>query len=747
MTWSRPVPLVGDTTSAAQRAADPGGWALGADTVDALDAVIASRRDIRRFRPDPVPDELLRDVLAAAHRAPSVGHSQPWRFIVITEQGTRDHAALLADRGRLRQAQGLGDDRRSRLLDLKLEGLREAPVGVVVACDRRAPAAGVLGRATLTDTDLWSCACAIENLWLRARAVGLGVGWVTLFEPADLADLLGLPEGVETLGWLCVGWPDERPPDPGLERAGWSRRLELDDVVLHERWPTDDAPTPPVSHLRGPDQRSVVAAHDTGDDLLTAPGSLGALDVAIDRVLALPGEPPVTGTLILAGGHHPVVRHGVSAYPDTVTDDVLEASEQGQSLGATTARECRLDVRVLRAAPADAQGDLVTTDALTAADVHRLIEQGLTAGRRAARQGLVCLGEVGVGNTTVAAALACATLGLGVDDAVGLGVGSDATILARKADVITRALARTVANHGPALADPHIALAAGRRAGVRTARRRDDRRRVGGRNRRPGRAGDLRRRPARRPARARRPIEPRGRSAESGARPPSRPRRTRPRTPPATPVAGRGGGRRESRRAGPADRIAGPPHGGTGAVRLRRRSRRVLVLGGARSGKSRFAEQFLSSAATVTYVACGTPPDATDPEWAERVRLHRARRPPNWRTLESQDLPAVLRPDSTPALVDCLSTWLATAMDDCGVWSDADGADSALAARIDGLVDAWSASTRHVVAVSNEVGSGVVPATPSGRRYRDELGILNARIAAESDEVWFVVAGIPQRLR
>ncbi|WP_375500731.1 bifunctional adenosylcobinamide kinase/adenosylcobinamide-phosphate guanylyltransferase [uncultured Jatrophihabitans sp.] len=179
----------------------------------------------------------------------------------------------------------------------------------------------------------------------------------------------------------------------------------------------------------------------------------------------------------------------------------------------------------------------------------------------------------------------------------------------------------------------------------------------------------------------------------------------------------------------------------------RRRGGRVLVLGGARSGKSQFAERSLDAARSVAYVACGARPDGQDPEWDERVRLHRQRRPARWSTLETQDLVAVLQPDRTPALIDCLSTWLATAMDDCGVWSEQPGADDALAARIDAVVAAWGASSRHVVAVSNEVGSGVVPATSSGRRYRDELGVLNARIAGGSDEVWLVVAGIPQRLR
>ncbi|WP_375500729.1 5,6-dimethylbenzimidazole synthase [uncultured Jatrophihabitans sp.] len=460
MTWPRPVPLIGDRTSAQQRAADPTGWALGAEAVAALDEVIGARRDIRRFRPDPVPDALLQAVLSAGHQAPSVGHSQPWRFVVVTEQATRDRAAHLADRERLRQADRLDADRGTRLLDLKLEGIREAPVGVVVACDRRAPAAGVLGRATFADADMWSCACAIENMWLRARAVGLGIGWVTLFEPRDLVELLDIPDGVETLGWLCLGWPDERPPDPGLERAGWSQRVDLQSVVLHERWPAAAAPTAPMSYLRGPGQWAVVAGHDDGDDLLTAPGSLGALDAAVDRVLALPGPPPTTGSLVLAGGHHLVTRYRVSAYPDSVTDHVLDAADAGRSLGATTARRSGFTVQVLRGELVDAPGDLVATDALTTADVDRLLAQGQAAGRAAAATGLVCLGEVGVGNTTVAAVLACALLDLDVESAVGLGVGADAATVERKRDVVTRALARVRAERGAAVADPHLVLAA-----------------------------------------------------------------------------------------------------------------------------------------------------------------------------------------------------------------------------------------------------------------------------------------------
>lgn len=461
MTWPRPVPVVGDRTSAAERAADPSGWAFDENTINALHGVIGARRDVRRYRPDAVPEALLRTVLEAGHRAPSVGHSQPWRFVVVTSQATRDRAAALADRARLDQAEQLEPDRRARMLDLQLDGVREAPLGIVVACDRRSAAAGVLGRATFPDADLWSCACAIQNMWLAARAAGLGMGWVTLFRPDDLAELIGLPAGVATLGWLCLGWPDERPPDPGLERQGWSQRLDLDAVTLRERWPDEDAPSAPVSHLGevvGPEPRAVVQARDSGDDLLAAPGSLGVLDAAVNRILALT-DSPSSGTLVLAGADHPIAGYGVSAYPASVTADVLAATVAGESLGAVAARQAGLRVIASKCVAPGGQGDLVTADALALVDAHSLVQQGEQVGGSLA--GLVCLGEVGIGNTTVAAALSAALLGMDdAGDVVGLGTGADAAMLTRKRDVVDRALARARATHGSALADPMRALAA-----------------------------------------------------------------------------------------------------------------------------------------------------------------------------------------------------------------------------------------------------------------------------------------------
>ena len=470
MEWLRPVPTIGDDSSAVQRNADPHGWRMTAEVRSAFDSVLSGRRDIRRFRPDDLDEDLLAQVLRAAHHAPSVGHSQPWRFVVIRSPDTRERAAVMADRERIRQASLMDPDRASQLLDLQLDGIREAPVGIVVCCDRRGDHAGVLGRATFVDADLWSCACAIENLWLKARAEGLGVGWVTLFRPDELRELVHAPVGVEVMGWLCVGWPDERPPDPLLERAGWSRRQSPASVTFQERWPDVD-PAPPKTFLRAADRASVVAARDDSDSRLIAPKALGALDRAVDRLVAHAVTSSTRRTLVIAAADHPVASFAVSAYLPTVTRTVIDATCAGKSLGASVAASVGADLIVvdcgvdgpmnpasISARPIDPRGDLVSCDAMSAADIERLIERGRSIGSAAGR--LVAIGEVGIANTTVASALCAGLLGIDAEDTVGLGTAADSAMLERKRGVVTAALGRARQAHGAALEQPLIALSA-----------------------------------------------------------------------------------------------------------------------------------------------------------------------------------------------------------------------------------------------------------------------------------------------
>ena len=266
------------------------------------------------------------------------------------------------------------------------------------------------------------------------------MGWVTLFEPAELAELLGIPDGVETLGWLCIGYPDERQTGPGLERHGWSARQPLSDLVMSERWNDALAPQPPRSRIAAPEPSSVVAARDHSDRLLTPPGSLGVLDKTLDRVIACCGAEISRATLVLAGGDHPVADLGVTAFSRSVTGEVLSAAAAGRSIGISAAIAARIEWRVVDAG--SSTGDLISTDSMTSARTTQLINDGTDLGARLAREGLVVVGEVGVGNTTVAAALASVVLGLSAEDVVGLGSGADSAMLERKCSLVDAAVAR-----------------------------------------------------------------------------------------------------------------------------------------------------------------------------------------------------------------------------------------------------------------------------------------------------------------
>lgn len=175
---------------------------------------------------------------------------------------------------------------------------------------------------------------------------------------------------------------------------------------------------------------------------------------------------------------------------------------------------------------------------------------------------------------------------------------------------------------------------------------------------------------------------------------------------------------------------------------------RTLVIGGARSGKTAVAEGMLRDRHDVTYVATGHLPGADDTEWVERVERHRALRPPTWGTAETLDLAGLLTEDGGPLLVDCLTLWLTRVMDKAGCWDEGweTGGQARLREQTAGLVDALRVSRRDVVIVTNEVGQGVVPASSSGRRFRDEMGLLNSEVAAACDDVWLCVAGRTLRL-
>ena len=203
----------------------------------ALYDTIHRRRDVRaEFTGDPVPEEALARVLGAAHAAPSVGMSQPWDFVLVRGEETRRafHAHVQHERDVF--AASLEGERRETFARIRIDGVLDAPLGIVVTYDAARGGPAVLGRHAIADAGLYSTCLAIQNLWLAATAEGLGVGWVSFYREEFLADLLGIPAGIRPVAWLCVG-PVSRLQDvPDLERHGWRQRRPLADAVHHERF-------------------------------------------------------------------------------------------------------------------------------------------------------------------------------------------------------------------------------------------------------------------------------------------------------------------------------------------------------------------------------------------------------------------------------------------------------------------------------------------------------------------------------
>lgn len=203
---------------------------------------IFTRRDTRgEFLPDPVPDEMLARLLVAAHHAPSVGFMQPWSFVVVRDLDVRKrvHEAFVKahDEAALMFPEGKRDVYRA----LKLEGILEAPVNICVTCDRDRAGPAVIGRTHIRAMDLFSSVCAVQNLWLAARAEGLGIGWVSIFDNGIVQRILGIPKRVVPVAYLCLGKVRGYHPRPELETAGWLPRIPVESLLHFDRWGQQDS--------------------------------------------------------------------------------------------------------------------------------------------------------------------------------------------------------------------------------------------------------------------------------------------------------------------------------------------------------------------------------------------------------------------------------------------------------------------------------------------------------------------------
>ena len=204
---------------------------------NALYKVIFSRRDVRKgFLPTPIPDDVLARILQAGHHAPSVGFMQPWDFVLVTEENTKKALKRGYESASIESAQQFSEDKREEYKSFKLEGILEAPLGICVTCDRERNGPVVIGRTIKHEMDLYSTVCAIQNMWLAARAENIGLGWVSIIHDDVLRDTLNIPSNIEIIGYLCLGYVSKFNEKPELEEFGWLPREDINRLIHKEKW-------------------------------------------------------------------------------------------------------------------------------------------------------------------------------------------------------------------------------------------------------------------------------------------------------------------------------------------------------------------------------------------------------------------------------------------------------------------------------------------------------------------------------
>jgi len=194
--------------------------------------LIRLRRDVRSFLPDSIPEDVLSRILHAAHWAPSVGFMQPWNFIIVDDADIKQQIYENFERQNQIAAQNYDEPRKRLYSSLKLQGILDAPINLVVTCDSSRGGPHVLGRNTMPQTDVFSVCCAIQNLWLAARVENIGVGWVSILQPDEVKRILSIPDPIQLIAYLCMGYPKEYETTPKLERVGWRERSDLSEICM-----------------------------------------------------------------------------------------------------------------------------------------------------------------------------------------------------------------------------------------------------------------------------------------------------------------------------------------------------------------------------------------------------------------------------------------------------------------------------------------------------------------------------------
>ncbi|WP_084707659.1 nicotinate-nucleotide--dimethylbenzimidazole phosphoribosyltransferase [Aestuariimicrobium kwangyangense] len=450
------------------------------DERSAVHRVIRERRDLRSgFLPDQIPEDVLTRLLEAAHAGPSVGFSQPWDFLLLRDPETRAKVRDLAYLQRGRFASQLPGARGRAFRDLKIEAILDTPINIAVTSDRTRGGRHVIGRHGAPQMSAFSTACAVQNLWLAARAEGVGVGWVSFFDECEISGLLGLPAHLDLVAYLCLGYVTSFPDAPGLETTGWARRRPLSWAIHHEVWgqrgmPGDEHSSLLEETLRaiGPlDSQAADAARERQRLLTKPPGSLGVLEEVSVKLAGMAGScpPPLPepAVVLVFAADHGVHAQGVSPWPQEVTAQMVGNFLTGGAVVNTLASRagvevCFVDIGVAADVP-PAPGllsrkvrlgtaDMTVEPSMTRGDAIRAVETGIELARDMVGAGNRCLlaGDMGIANTTASAALISVFTGGEPAAVTGHGTGIDEETWTRKVAVIDRALAL----HRPDSADP-----------------------------------------------------------------------------------------------------------------------------------------------------------------------------------------------------------------------------------------------------------------------------------------------------
>ncbi|MFE0692088.1 nicotinate-nucleotide--dimethylbenzimidazole phosphoribosyltransferase, partial [Streptomyces xiamenensis] len=463
-------------TSAAPPTADPA----------ALHRLMREPRDVRHgFLPDPIPHEVLLRVLESAHTAPTSGHAQPWDFVIIRSAETRTQVHELAVRQHEAYAKSLPKGRAKQFKELKTDAIVQTPVNIVVTAD---PTRG--GRHTPLPHQQpqlapYSSALAVENLWLAARAEGLGVGWVSFYDDRELVRTLELPEHLEIVAYLCIGYVDAFADETGTAPPWPARQRPLSWVVHDESYGRRALPgaephdllSETLEDIRPLDAQALAEAWERQKRMTKPSGALGALEVISAQLCGLsrhcPPPLPEPAAVAIFAGDHGVHAQGVTPWPQEVTGQMVANFLGGGAVCNAFAQQvgaevCVIDVGVRGELPGQpglmprkvrpGTADITAGPAMSREEAQRAIEVGIETARDlvAAGNRALLTGEMGIANTTVAAALIAVFTGSEPSEVTGRGTGVDDETHARKIDVVRRALHL----HQPDAADPIGVLAA-----------------------------------------------------------------------------------------------------------------------------------------------------------------------------------------------------------------------------------------------------------------------------------------------